>query len=203
MADNIRAGMTPDEARRQALLRSAASRRRRRSIASAGMPDARGACRTPGSGPDPVKNPGFTIVAVLSLALATGATTAIFSVVNSVLLRPLPFARSGSPRADCGHPDSAGRSRIAPPAEPLVRIVRRYSTGTRHLHTPSGVERVTAVVSDRDLFEVLGAPPLAGRTFRIDDPAGRRYQRAVVAVAYGRHRSAIGSTSCSTIGRSP
>jgi putative ABC transport system permease protein len=116
-----------------------------------------------------VKNPGLTFIAVLSLALATGATTAIFSLVYSVALRPLPFAEP---------------NRLVQIAEPLMlrddleslrgqshafESFAEYSPATRNLYTASSVERVTTVVSDRGLFEVLGAHPMAGRTFRRDD----------------------------------
>ena len=60
-----------------------------------------------------------------------------------------------------------------------------YSTGTQNLHGRSGVERVTAIVSDRDLFDVLGAPALAGRTFRDDDELV-----AVIGEAFWRARFA-------------
>ena len=194
-ADNIRAGMSPDEARRQARIalggvaQTTQIYRERRQIPMLEevAQDARFGIRTLR------KNPGLTLIAILSLALATGATTAIFSVVNSVLLRPLPFADSG---------------RLVRITETLMlrddlESFRRqshafasfaeYSTGTRHLHTPSGVERVTAVVSDRDLFEVLGAAPLAGRTFRIDDPLVAVISEPLWRARFAGDANAIGS----------
>ena len=115
------------------------------------------------------RNPGVALIATLSLALASGATTAIFSVVNVVLLRPLPFTEPGR------LVQIAETSMVRDDLEALRRQSQsfdsfaEYSTGTMHLEGVSTVERVTAAVSDRHLFDVLGAAALAGRTFRDDD----------------------------------
>jgi predicted permease len=131
-----------------------------------------------------LKTPGFTLIAVLSLALATGATTAIFSIVNSVLLRPLPFADPGRLvqiygrmwAQDAGAPDPV----LGPVASRELEAYGKESTTlegfvgynltTRHLDGPNGVERLTAVETDLGAFSLLGVDPVAGRTFRADDP---------------------------------
>jgi hypothetical protein len=136
-----------------------------------------------------VKRPAFTLVACLTLGLGIGANTAIFSVVNGVLLRPLPYpdpdrivriwelsSRGG--RMDLSHPNFLDWKR-ATSFDPLV--VYGASTET----VLGGAEPVFAqavVVSD-GFFSVFGVEPRLGRTFTPDE--AREGGVAAVVVAHG------------------
>jgi predicted permease len=118
------------------------------------------------------KNPGFTAVAVITLALGIGANTAIFSVVNGVLFRPLAYKE----------PDRIvtilhdGRNPVAPAdfldwREQSLSF-ERMAAAEAWGGTLTGGERPEAIAGIRmgeGLMELLGVAPLLGRTFQADD----------------------------------
>ena len=124
------------------------------------------------------KRPGFTAIAVITLALGIGANTAIFSVVNAVLLRPLPFkapdrlmvvwerrTNSGSANLPLsGHEYAAFKERNN--SFDAVALVQPNSFALTGHGDPVMVD--VAEVST-DYFPVLGVPPVLGRTFAPDE----------------------------------
>ena len=124
------------------------------------------------------RTPGFSLTAIVSLALATGATTAIFSIVNSVLLRPLPIrdadrlvqVREIHQTGGAGFVAWGDMQEFRAQSVSFERFAG-YELTTRLLETRDGSERVMAVITDRDFFPLLEVAPLLGRTYTVDDPA--------------------------------
>ncbi|HEY7789283.1 MAG TPA: ABC transporter permease [Vicinamibacterales bacterium] len=122
--------------------------------------------------------PGFTAVAVLTLALGIGGNTAMFTVINAVLLRPLPFPHADRLVMAWGsHPDIGHEAASLPDftdwrAENDV-FAGMAATSLRSINitTHQGPERVIGARVTADLFRVLGVGPALGRDFRPDDDA--------------------------------
>jgi putative ABC transport system permease protein len=127
-----------------------------------------------------MKKPGFTLIAVITLALGIGANTAIFSVVNAVLLKPLPylkeprlvFIESGDKKADPREYFGAS------PADFLDWQANSRTFEQLAAYAPSdgftltGVERPEVFASSRvssNFFQIFGAKPLLGRAFLPED----------------------------------
>ncbi len=196
----LRQGMTPEDARRAARLayggveQATQLHRDERAFPGLGqiLQDTRYTFR------QLRKSPGFTVTAILMLALGIGATTAIFSIVEGVLLRPLPFpdpdrlvilgdVLEGSHCASCAH-----SSVTAPDIRNYMRDTQSFSHlgGYRQrLFELSGTGDPAAVNGTRmsgEVFAALGVPPLLGRTFtQHEDEEGQQ----VAVLSYGMWRS--------------
>src|SRR5271170_3091312 len=132
-----------------------------------------------------VANPGFTIVAVAALALGMGANTAIFSVVNAVLLAPLPYPHSDRimriQRAFRGEVNGGGS--VSTPkfmawkkANQTFAAMALYDFSGPGLNLGSGdrPQQIKGIHVSAEYFQVFGVAPTAGRTFlpEEDQPNG-------------------------------
>lgn len=178
--ENLRAGMTPDEARRHALVRFGGTTQAKEGQRQArGLPildvlgqDLRFTLRTLR------REPGFTAVAVLILALGIGANIAVFSVVNTLLLQPLPFTNArqlvwiAPPPTKCGlscatySTDAYDQFRSHTRSFQDVTGYFAFS-GSDNLSLNLGSAPITATSIDviANFFDVLGVRPALGRAF--------------------------------------
>ena len=146
-----------------------------------------------------VRAPGFTLTAILTLALGIGANTAIFSTVNALLLRPYPF-----PHLDRlmllreADPNQPGDDRAAPADYLDIRSQGRtfsdiaaFRFGAFNLGDESGSGAVEGYLITTNLFQMIGARPLLGRSFSIDD--GEEGRNLVAVISHNTWRERFGS----------
>jgi predicted permease len=155
-----------------------------------------------------MRNPGFTLIAVLTLALGIGATTAIFSVVNGVLLKPLPYSHPEELVAVRFTADGLGiqDAPITPSAYFIFReqsstfqdigLYNGYSVNVTGLGEP---ERVPALGVTDGLLPILRVMPLLGRSFSRADDSPNSWETVILTYGYwsrkfGSDRSVIGRT---------
>jgi putative ABC transport system permease protein len=155
-----------------------------------------------------VSKPGVTILAVLALALGIGASTAIFSVVNTVLLRALPY-----PNGDRlvmiweqNRPRSRDRNVISPAnfldwreQNKVFEDMSAFYGATYNLTGLGNPEEVAGMAASPNLFDVLGSHAMLGRTFTQDDGVSGKDNVAVLTYGFwqkhfGGDQNVVGKT---------
>jgi putative ABC transport system permease protein len=142
-----------------------------------------------------IKNPGFTSVAVIVLALGIGANTAIFSVANAVLLRSLPYKDPARVVAVNKISNKFGLGGV-PASEYLAwkdqnnvfDQIAAYTDGNFNLTGGSEPERITCARVSANLFALLGVQPKIGRAFTEEEDSPGRNQVVLVSEEFWRRR---------------
>ena len=175
--DNLRRGMSPTEARRAALLAAggltaaAESAREQRGVPMIDnlLSDLRYSVRTLRA------RPGYTAAVVLTLALGIGANSAMFTIVNAVLFRPLPYAdpdrivsiSTNSKGEDHGVVDDVNYAAWRDNAKSVVLSISVGTDGV--LTTDAGAQEIPGVEASTNYFSVYAVRPLIGRTFTAEE----------------------------------
>jgi predicted permease len=200
IADNLRAGMSPEKARRDAHLKLGGIEQTKESVRDqSGIPrletflqDIRFALRLFR------KSPAFTAVVVLTLALGIGANTAIFNLVNATLLQSLPIRKSNRMVVIWVNNLEHGWSRMGPAGQDYLDwkeqnksfedlFLFEHGSGTvTGLGEPEQVAGLRVTTNFGDFF---GITPVLGRTFRLDEASGR-HNFAILSYKYWRRRFA-------------
>jgi len=198
--DKVDRGMSPEEAARAARIEMGSFEAVKEEIRAVGWEnligtlrqDLRYALRVL------VRNPGFALVAVLSLALGIGANAFVFSVVNALLLRPLPVEHpdqlvfletkdSGISHSFPNYQDLRDRNRT-------LAGLAGYRIAPMELESSRGATRIWGLLATGNYFDLLGIRPALGRFFHPPDdlsPGASPY----VVLSYSAWRSRFGSDS--------
>jgi len=146
------------------------------------------------------KSPGFTAVAVLTLALGIGASTSIFSVVDAVLLRPLPFPHPEQiVRVWEQAPDGHAMAVADPNFDDFrsqnntLSSLTEYGYGMSSVSGGSEPIRVNIAFVSRDFFDSLGVQPFRGRAFAPEEQ--RLHGSPAVVVSYGYWQRYLGAAT--------
>jgi putative ABC transport system permease protein len=144
-----------------------------------------------------VKNPGFTIIAVLVLALAIGANTAVLSLVNALLIRPLPykapddlvllwerFPTQGLERIPVSAPEYLDYEKETKSFEKIGA----FNYAAYNLITADVPERIVGAVVSPSVFPLLGVEPIRGRVFINDEGAEGRDDVVVISARLWKRR---------------
>ncbi len=146
-----------------------------------------------------LKRPGFTLVAVLTLALGVGANTALFSVVNAVLLRPLPYAQAQRLVLLWGNFQQLNMERLPAKAAEFLDYQTRnqsfdqvaaYTLRDLTLTGAAQPEPVLAARVSANLLPLIGAQPLFGRLIQAEETTPN--STPVVLLSYGFWQRVLG-----------
>jgi putative ABC transport system permease protein len=201
IADYVATGMTPEEARRRARLEFGGLDQVKEECRDVGVArfietlvqDVRYSLRLLR------RSPGFTATATATLALGIGATTAIFSVINTVLLQPLPYPHPNRIiQLALSFPEEKGYYLSVPQFVAMSQANRTLQDFVLYDGEASGInltggrhpEQVEGIHATANYFKVFGAPFALGRPFTSEDD--RPHGPHVAVISYGLWRSRFG-----------